>query len=113
MKNPELLEMLKTSRADEPAWVWDTTVGWGMRDLFSPQAKPYSQWAIDLYSDIHLDWGYAALVPLRGSQPLPYGEIPTPWHREWAIHIVGGGYPRQRYPGKWPGDRGQTPTGRP
>jgi hypothetical protein len=64
--------------------IWDSDP-----DPLGPVARPYSKWALSLYSKERCDWGYIAIFPLMNAEPLAYGTIPEPWHSNWAVQIVG------------------------
>jgi hypothetical protein len=88
-----LRTLLKQSHPDESSWAWDTTNTWYTQrsgDPFDPDAPAYNQWALNLYAPAgELDWGYIAIVPFWDGKPLPLGDKPEPWHREWVVMTVG------------------------
>ena len=80
--------LLKQSHPDELVWVWDRTNIWYGHCL-DPGTPEYHQWALSLYHPDELDWGYLAIIPFRDGEPLPVGEKPEPWHRDWVVMTVG------------------------
>ena len=81
--------LLKRSHPNEAAWALDRTNIW-YGNCIDSSLPEYHQWALNLYAPGGaLDWGYIAIIPFRDGEPLPLGDRPEPWHREWMVMTVG------------------------